>query len=907
MQGVRSLFKRFCISVSIAVLAVSIAFYNQYVHFVSLGDLVLDEKSVVGGVLPTILVSVLVLGAMCFLLVRFFIAPLARLSEGVSQVDAENLSAYRLPVSGTGEFAAVARKINCLIDKAGSYMSELEQKVDERTQEFQAANQELIAMNEELTAMNEEIASLNQNLSQMNDTLEIRVADRTAELSAALKMQAVLRDIAEVAVHEAPLEEVFKKVHQLVELVLPAKNFYISLLDETGDHFVRPYCADETGRILRQRRVGGGGLTDYVLQQGRAVFISPDDLSRLQQRGELTSARANYSGWMGVPLIDSSDRFFGTISAFSVGEETKALQKSDLEALTIIAAQVSQAIERHRTASDLRESEERFRLAMEFSGTGYLDVDLAQRSLLLSENWRQRIGFLIGETILPWDEYILLVHPEDAERRQRSLDSYLQGTRPIHETEYRLGLPDGSWIWVLARFKAVRDEAGTPIRLLGTLSDITELKRREQRERHRAEHDELTGTLNRQGLTVKAANIFAGKTGGALALINIDDFDLINAVHGRDVGDEYLLEFARFLRSKMDEKVHIARFGGDEFILLFSGPDGVQQARDAFAAMDSVEIQTRAGGFHVHISCGIADCPTTTGGALDWLVQQADLALKHAKEQGKRRFRCFEPSMLEAIRRRHAIHEQLNQALAQNELYLVYQPIFDIRRDPADIVGYEALLRWNSPVLGSVPPLEFISVAESTKLILQIGKWVLEEACRFSARWQQQKGVFAPIAVNLSAIQLAQPDFGEQVRTILDQTGVPAEALHLEVTESVLMTDLEQNAAILSTLRDWGIGISLDDFGTGYSSFTYLAKLPITTLKIDKSLIDGISDERESKNQPLLKSVLHLADQLGHEVVVEGVESAEQLRAIKAMGFRYCQGFLLARPELEQIVSAKSD
>lgn len=866
--------------------------------FVSLEDLTRDEEQLAAGFLLALLVSVFVLAAMFVLLIRFVIGPLSRLSEGVEQIDAESLSAYRLPVPGDGEFSAVTRKINRLIDKAGNYMEQLEQKVDERTEDLSAANQELVAMNEELSAMNDEIASLNQNLNQMNDTLEIRVGDRTADLSAALKMQAVLRDISEAALHEAPLQELFARIHQLVEQVLPAKNFYISFLDDTGNQLVRPYCADETGLIPLQSLASDRGLTQYVMRQRRAVFISPDELSRLQASGELSGPRPVYSGWAGVPLFDSGDRIFGTISAFSVGEAVRPLQVSDLEALTIIAAQLSQAIERHRTARSLSESEQRFRLAMEFSGTGYLDVDLVRRQLLLSANWRDRIGVEVGEAPLTWDTYQHFIHPDDAEERQRSLESYLQSTQSLHETEYRLRLPDDSWIWVLARFKAVRDENGKPRRLLGTLSDITELKLREAKEKQRAEHDGLTGVLNRQGLAVKAAAVFTGKTDGTLALINIDDFDLINAVHGRDVGDEYLIEFARFLDESLGNEVYIARFGGDEFILLFTGAESSQQARQAFEAITSARVQTRAGGFHVHVSCGVAACPTTDCG-LDWLVQQADLALKHAKEQGKRRCRFFEPAMLEAVRRRHAIREHLNTALACDELSLVYQPIFDIRREPARAVGYEALLRWNSPVLGAVSPAEFISIAESTNLILQIGKWVLAEACRFSARWNERTGSFASVAVNLSALQLAQPDFDLQVWEILQQTGVPATALQLEVTESVLMTDLDQNAAVLTKLKDSGIGIYLDDFGTGYSSFTYLAKLPITTLKIDKSLTDEISGERENKTRPLLKSVLHLADQLGHGVVVEGVETAEQLQAIKAIGFTRCQGFLLGRPETE--------
>lgn len=870
--------------------------------FASLEDLALDEQQIALGFFLALLVSMLVLLSLFYLLSRLVVRPLTDLNEGIGFIDPENLSAYRLSVPMTEEFAMVARTINRLIDKAGSYMDELERKVDERTQDLQGANQELnamneelIAVNEELTAMNEEVASLNQTLGDMNETLEQRVFDRTVELSAALAMQSVLRQISEVALHEMSMEEMFAKVHRLVETVLPARNFYVSLFNESRTHYLRPYCADETGTIPLLSSVEERRLTDYVVRNRRAMFLDPGDLARLEEQGELTTGRALYSAWAGVPLFDSRDRVMGALAAFSVETEVKPLREQDLDALTIIAAQVSQAIERKRTANELKKSEERFRLAMDFSGTGYLDVDLNLRMLHLSENWRARLGLQETEGEIPWDRYLERVHPEDAEKRQKSLDTYLEGYSDIHSTEYRLKLPDGNWIWVMGRFKAIRDSAGKPVRLLGTLSDISALRLREEQERFRAEHDELTGMLNRQGLTARAPWLLQEDTGCLLALIDIDDFDLINAVHGRDVGDQYLVAFSSFLRQAFGNEVLIARYGGDEFILLFPGQAAREFAAQAFSTLDSVWIETNVGGFYVHMSCGMAECPD--GGCdLEWLVQQADLALKHAKEQGKRRVRFFESSMLEAVGRRHAIREQLNEALTRNEHYLEFQPIFSIGVESAEPVGYEALLRWENPLLGGISPAEFIPVAETTGLILPLGKWVLEQACQFSLQWQKKTGRYVTVAVNLSALQLGQPGFVEMIRGVLSQYVLPAEYLQLEVTESVLMTDLEKNAGVLSRLRECGIRVSLDDFGTGYSSFTYLAQLPITALKIDKSLIRDLSGEFGNKNLALLKAVLHMAGLLGHEVVVEGVETAEQLSTIRQIGFVLAQGYWLGKP-----------
>ena len=870
--------------------------------FVSLDDLALAEQQIASGFFLALMVSMLVLFSMFYLLNRFVVKPLSGLNEGIGFIDPENLSAYRLPVPATSELAAVAHTVNRLIDKAGSYMDELERKVDERTQDLRGANQELNAMNEELTAVNEqltsmnkEVAALNKALGELNESLELRVQERTGELRSAMEMQSVLRQVSEITLHEMPMEQIFAEVHHLVRKVLPARNFYVSLLDETQSHYFRPYCSDETGSIPQISPVGEKRLTDYVLRRRQAVYLATDDLNRLQQQGELMPGRARYSVWLGVPLLDSMDRPMGVMAAFSMDSESKALKEQHLDALTIIAAQVSQALERKKAAKELKKAEERFRLAMDFSGTGYMDVDLQHRKLLLSGNWRTRLGLADGGAEMEWDRYLELVHPDDAEKRQKSLDDYLAGSIEIHATEYRLKMPDSSWIWVLGRFKAVRDPQGNPVRLLGTLSDISALRQREEQERFRAEHDELTGMLNRQGLTVRADEVFEAGEGCVLALIDVDDFDLINAVHGRDVGDQYLVAFSAFLRQAFGSDVHIARYGGDEFILLFPGQEARRTATEAFAALDSVWIETNAGGFYVHMSCGMAECPE--GGCdLDWLVQQADLALKHAKDQGKRRVRFFESSMLDAVGRRHVIREQLNEALARNEHYLVFQPIFHIRGEADGAAGYEALLRWDNPLLGKISPADFIPVAETTGLILPIGKWVLEQACQFSIECQQRTGQYVTVAVNLSALQLAQPGFVAMVCGILAQCRLPAEFLQLEVTESVLMTDLEKNAAILSELRRCGIGIALDDFGTGYSSFTYLAQLPISTLKIDRSLIAELSGEYGNKNQALLKAVLLMANLLGHEVVVEGVETAEQLATLRQIGFGLAQGYLLGKP-----------
>ena len=799
--------------------------------FISLDDFFRTEEQMTTAFLLVLLVSVLILLAFLFLLRRFVIAPLALLKDGVASIDVDNLSENRLPIRGKDEFAAVTRTINGLLDKAGGHLA----------------------------------------------------------------MQGVLREIAEAAVRASSLDELYHKVHQSVSRVLPAKNLYVSLIDSVHCQLVRPYCADETATIPLQRPLAEQGLTNYVIRQRRAVFVTPDLLAHLQQTGEVTVRQLNYQTWAGAPLQDSNGRIFGAIAVFSVNEADRSLKPDDLEVLSIIATQVSQAIERRRTTEALQQSEERFRQSMEFSGIGHFEIDLQRRTILMSENWRQRIGLTERDGTYSWDNYLSHIHPDDEPRRQDSMAAYMAGSAAMYEPEYRVRMADGSWCWVLARLKAVRDEKGVSLRLLGILADISDLKQREENEKFRAEHDELTGIYNRRGLE----SIFAEKANNegcsALMLIDIREFALINAAHGRVAGDEYLVGFAGYLRDMFSQNAIVGRSGGAEFILLFIDGDGLAQAQAAFETIESVCIQTQTGTFCVQLRCGIADGKQGTCG-LDEMIRQADMALRQAKEENGSCCRVFDGSMLKSIDRSYAIREQLNHAMSRQEFYLEYQPVFDIRQHPVTIVGYEALLRWEGPVLGRVSPGEFIPVVENSNLILPLGQWVLEEACLFSAREHQRTGQFAQVAVNLSVRQLTQPDFVGLVQATLTRTGVPAEALQLEVTESLLMTDFEKNAACLAQLRDHGIGISLDDFGTGYSSFTYLAKLPITTLKIDKSMIDGIDGEEHSRNVQLVQSLLHMSQKMGYEVVVEGVERSTQLQMLQQMGFSYCQGYLLGRP-----------
>ena len=435
-----------------------------------------------------------------------------------------------------------------------------------------------------------------------------------------------------------------------------------------------------------------------------------------------------------------------------------------------------------------------------------------------------------------------------------------------------------------------------------TFRDISEELKRAREDRYFATHDELTGLYNHRGFaeTVEV-DLAAGKS-GALLLLDIDDFKIINDANGHAGGDQCLMALGAYLRESFGEVAVIARFVGDEFVLFFAGPGGLNEATRAYNSMEVICLETALGSFFVQLSGGVSAFDEQEP-ELALQIQRAYLAMHQAKASGKWCYREYEAALQDKVSRRYALKKALNHALTGNEFHLVFQPIFDIRKPGNKVAGYEALLRWTNPQIGVVAPVEFIPVAEETNLILPIGEWVLREACLFLVNLRQTQGNFIHVAVNVSMRQLAMPSFVDMVKRTLRETGLPATNLNLEVTESILMTDAETRIGYLQELRDIGVAISLDDFGTGYSSFTHLTQMPITTLKIDKSMVDGILDARQNKRL-LLESLLQMSTLLGYEVVAEGVETEEQLAFLQNNGCDYCQGYLLGRPLTESAVTA---
>jgi diguanylate cyclase (GGDEF)-like protein len=414
-----------------------------------------------------------------------------------------------------------------------------------------------------------------------------------------------------------------------------------------------------------------------------------------------------------------------------------------------------------------------------------------------------------------------------------------------------------------------------------------------------AHFDQLTSlpnrTLLRERVDHAIARAMRGGSGVATLILDMDRFKEINDMLGHEIGDKLLVEAARRIRASVRDQDTVARLGGDEFAVVL---EGVSEAKEVLPVIERIIASlgevTQIDGREVNssISIGIAMYPEN-GNDLSELLRAADLAMYQAKSSGRGRYQFFADAMQEEAQSRHALEWALRRAVERNEFELVYQPQLCLRT--GTVIGVEALLRWMSPTRGLLAPYHFIAGLEEFGLINQVGEWVLQTACEQIRRWQAKR--FAPmrIAVNVSAQQFEDPMLIDKIRSALKETRLPPELLELELTESCLMSDPAQASALLREIRDVGVRIAIDDFGTGYSSLTYLNEFPLSALKIDKNFVQSV--ESNDRGGPISKMIIGLGQNLGLEVIAEGVETEAQLEYMREHGCDVAQGYLYARPE----------
>jgi diguanylate cyclase (GGDEF)-like protein len=444
-----------------------------------------------------------------------------------------------------------------------------------------------------------------------------------------------------------------------------------------------------------------------------------------------------------------------------------------------------------------------------------------------------------------------------------------------------------------ALFETLAANASAALQYNGHEQAVADLHDLHDQLEHQAQHDPLTGLANRSLFSwyVREA-LEPGSPGEAAVLfIDLDDFKGVNDTLGPAVGDELLRGVAsRLLDTARGEDI-VARLGGDDFAVLVRRPSAIRLGAVELAerTLQSFALPVSAGAelLHVSLSIGIATCQHP-GTRADELLRDADVAMYDAKEGGRRRFAVFTPAMRDSIVRRHDLTAELERAIERRELVVQYQPIFDVAAGKT--VSVEALVRWNHPTRGRIPPIEFIPLAESTGLIVPLGRYVLEEACaRVSERHDELQ-----VQVNLSAVELEHPGLLETIAGVLERTGIAPSRLVLEVTETLLVKDAVRGVQTLQRLRDTGVQLALDDFGTGYSSLSYLRNLPLDSLKIAREFIEGI--ESSDQDAAFVRLIVGLAKTVGLKVVAEGIETRAQLDMLREMGCDLGQGYYFARP-----------
>jgi diguanylate cyclase (GGDEF)-like protein/PAS domain S-box-containing protein len=499
------------------------------------------------------------------------------------------------------------------------------------------------------------------------------------------------------------------------------------------------------------------------------------------------------------------------------------------------------------------------------------------------------------------------IHPEDREGGLWDpFERVIRGELDHYRVEKRLCRPDGGWVWSHITCSLVRDDQGEPLFAVAVMEDVTERHALQERLRYQATHDPLTGLPNRALFLERLSTVFAAERGAAeptrvaMCYLDLDGFKVINDSLGHAVGDRLLVSVAR----RLDEAIAgpgrlIARMGGDEFVVLAEGTTGTDDAvAIAETVLAALQPPVRIGGHELSVtaSIGIVERPVAGTTSAD-LVRDADITQYWAKADGKDRWRVYDPERNAHEVVRFTLSAALPAAMEHEEFFVEYQPL--VRLGDERTVGVEALVRWQHPQHGRLGPDRFIDLAEETGLIVPLGRWVLRTACVQARSWLDRFGIDAPfVSVNLAVRQSREPALVDDVRAVLEETGLPPHLLQLELTESAIMGTADGPLDALRTLSRMGVRIAIDDFGTGYSNLAYLRHLPVNELKIAGSFVEGLraEDRTDPVDAQIVATLVTLAHALGLTVTAEGVETPAQAERLRRIGCDSGQGWLFARP-----------
>ena len=542
----------------------------------------------------------------------------------------------------------------------------------------------------------------------------------------------------------------------------------------------------------------------------------------------------------------------------------------------------------------LKRSEAELAEAQHIAHLGSWVSDFAVDEIRWSDEVYRIFGLERDEWGATHEAFMQAVHPEDRERVQRAVEAALSPGGPRYDIEHRIVRPDGEVRHVYQLGTVDFDAEGRPLRMVGTVLDITERRRAEQALDHLTHHDALTELPNRNALRERLVNAMEEEAGEGLAVIHLglDRFRSINEGLGHATGDALLQQAARRLENSLAEREYLARVGGDEFAVLLPGCEEEQVTPATERLLEPFRdlFRQEGGEFYLPASLGVALYPRDAADA-DGLLQRAAAAMAQCKAEGGNGVRYHAEAMNERARSRVALEGKLRRAVMNQEgFFLHYQP--KVEAGTGRILGAEALLRWQDGEGEVHSPATFIPALEQTGLITELGRWILTTACQQCHDWREAGHAPIRMAVNLAAPQFHDPTMAKTLEAVLGETGLAAGDLELEVTERMLMTDIPGVIRTLGQFREMGVALALDDFGTGYSSLAYLRHFPMDCLKIDRAFVNDLANG----GGDLIRAILGLGESLGVETVAEGVEEADQAEFLEHHGCRAFQGFLFARP-----------
>lgn len=697
---------------------------------------------------------------------------------------------------------------------------------------------------------------------------------------------------------DATLNRALQRVGEFFEV----DRTYLFLFSDDGQSMsnTHEWCADGIGTHLDEMQAMPRDLLPWWNHQiSNNLFVHIPDTSQLPDSARYERdifTTQHIQSLLAVPLLEGS-RPIGFFGFDSVNRQ-RNWSDEEVGLMQVIGASIVAALSRAKMERDLRQETTLLGSLLDSIPDLVFFKDVNGVYLGCNHEFCRFVGRAREEITGLCDQD--LFDAETAEQFRLHDQQTMQQRQPRHNEEW-ISYADGTRRLLDTLKAPLRDAQGEVLGLLGVSRDITERKEAEDQIHQLAFFDPLTQLPNRRLLLDRlalglAASARSGEY-GALLFIDLDNFKTLNDTLGHDVGDMLLVEVARRLLATTREADTVARLGGDEFVVMLEdlGSDRQQIAaeveRVAEKLLDAINHGYVLNHQHYHTtpSIGVTLFQGSEVG-IDELLKHADMAMYRAKAAGRNTIRFFEPAMQAHLEHRAAMEADLRHALSEYQFVLHYQPQFDSERR---VVGAEALVRWHHPVRGHISPVEFIPLAEETGLILPLGHWILERACQQLYRWQS-RGWRLDMAVNISARQFRHPDFVDIVHSVLDLSGIDPGGLKLEITESMMLDEVDDTIEKMTELKRLGVSFSIDDFGTGYSSLSYLKRLPLDQLKIDQSFVrDVVAD---SNDAVIVRAIIAMADSLGFDTIAEGVETEEQHAFLLAQGCRYFQGYLFSVP-----------